>query len=321
MAHDRERSVPMIDGRPTPTAVSLFSGAALRALRRTERGPKVRGYISPSDAGKCARQIAYKTLGAAKDPNTELSPSSVWSMGMGNVIEDVITAQLAAEFGDAFATQVRVDETVSTKYGPLRIFGYADIVLKLFGKFVVDIKSTANYGYRAKVFGLAWKGAPPEGPSDEHMLQVAMYAVLLYADMCGIGYITRDPVSVKDAGTEWANGFDPEKMVCADYIVPVDDVIDFVSAEVDRLGGIMNRCVAEGMLPKRIVPGCAEIYRWDTAGAGWWRNRDGKDVEEWSCRYCPFRERCDNDGQGVVPFVTQSGDATHTEQNGDSDGV
>lgn len=304
--------------RWAPEPDARISGALIRALTRPEREPKTRGYFTPSAAGKCARQIGLKALGAAPDPEQEPDPVAIFSMGMGGVVEDLIVAQLIAELGaDRVATQVEVSGTIDTPRGPVTVFGFADIVISDDTGAAVevwDVKSTGAYGFGMKVAGRTGRTpAPPEGPSDEHVLQTAVYARLLGASRVGIAYVARDALAGYTANTPWMDDAPPERRVVADFAVDADDpgLVEAVDRELARQAGIAGR-VKAGMVPKRIVPGCEEIVGWNSRGHGLWTDNDGKQRTEWQCAYCEYRERCEEIGPGAVPFWPQPGDATFT---------
>lgn len=305
------KALPHPQQRWAPNKTSVIGGALLRSYEREERGPKRRDYFSPSDAGKCARQIGYKMLGAADD-GQPIQASGKFSMGLGTTIEDAVTVQLVKEFGDAITPQFKVSDTADTAHGPVPIFGFADYVIHNDdGTMTVwDLKTTGSYGYAMKVAGEVRHGqvTAPEGPSDEHTLQVGIYGWMLQADSIGVSYISREPLSGYKTDTPYMEELDDEAIVTVDFEKPLDEIAEMVTAELDRIGGIMGR-VRNGLVPRRTIPGCREIKSWDSVGNGVWVDASGKSRTEWSCRYCSYRERCESDGEGVPVFVRSGKDA------------
>lgn len=304
MTHTPNIPTPRVPAQPR----SLIGGAFMRHYERERYEPRQRRYFTPSDAGRCARQISFKLLGARTDEKP-VPPSQWYTRGLGQAIEDVVTAQLVAEYGDKIACQVKISQRLTTKHGPLSIYGFADYCIDLdTGREVWDLKTTGNYGYGEKVAGSDYRGVvtAPEGPGDEHVLQTAIYGGLLDADAIGVSYISRDPLGGYKANTPYIT--DPELLVAADFRFPMEDVADAASDELDRQAGIMRR-VEAGTIAKRIIPGCAEITEWDHKGLGVWTDRNGRKRTDWACRYCDFRERCETYDNGVQVFIRQEADA------------
>ncbi len=304
MTHTPNIPTPRVPVQPR----SLIGGAFMRHYERERYEPRQRRYFTPSDAGRCARQISFKLLGARADEKP-VPPSQWYTRGLGQAIEDVVTGQLEAEYGDKIACQVKISQRLTTKHGPLSVYGFADYCIDLpEGREVWDLKTTGNYGYGEKVAGSDYRGVvtAPEGPGDEHVLQTAIYGGLLGADAIGVSYISRDPLGGYKANTPYIT--DPELLVAADFRFPMEDVADAASDELDRQAGIMRR-VEAGTIAKRIIPGCAEITGWDHKGLGVWTDHKGRKRTDWACRYCDFRERCETYDNGVQVFIRQETDA------------
>lgn len=301
----------------SPQQAATYAGAAARSYwnRNPERLPFRRTSFSPSDAGKCSRQIGFKARGAAHDPGRELSPAARLTLVLGHAIEWRVLRQLETEtqtgaLPGTVDTQVRVDYTIATANGPLRIRGYADLVHTLPDgtRVVVDIKTMAQYGYIAAAVGTEDYGTvtPPQGPSDEYAMQTAMYAVGLWADTIAIAAVPRDPVT----------GFraklcadQPELAAAADFTMPLADMADALDAEYDRIAGVMRLAATEQVAKARIPGLPSEILGWDQIGNGIAYTPEGVQVKEWACRYCPYAQRCQTYGPGRHDFVSLEGDA------------
>jgi len=234
-------------------------------------------------------------------------------MELGDIIERETVAALRDDT-DGIVTQVPVDATVGTAHGPLHIRGYADLVHDTTNngtpfRAVWDIKTVGQFGYMSKVFGQTKYGntTPPEGPSDEHVLQVAIYGYLLYADTIGVAYIPRDAPASWAAESPWWN---PANASGVDYAMPTsdNDLQQAVSNELDRVAAVMG-LADSGVLARPVIPNSGAITGWASDGSGLIRSRTGRVQHEWQCRYCPFAARCQTYPIERTEFIRTEGDA------------
>jgi hypothetical protein len=239
-----------------------------------------------SQAGMCARMVAYQTLGVEK--TNPPSTADYWRMGLGSVVHELL--EPAVKNWLAKDDTVTVEEEISVKLGK-HGNGHIDMVMNTAGgqKIVLELKTINGFGYKMAVE----KG---EGPRHSHILQGAMYAKAMDADMLVIGYLAMENISPSRARSQ---GIDDIGRFATEWHYPKSYYMPLADQETDRLEGIALQAHAEGALsiPRRFshsdpdIPFPAEI---NDPSTGRWMldNRHGK---AWQCGYCDYHTRCISD--------------------------
>ena len=238
-------------------------------------------------AGMCARKVAYMTTGQEKtDPP---STADYWRMGLGSVVHELLEPAIQTWLDDD--DSVAVEEEVNVELG-LHGHGHVDLVLNSLEtgeKVVLELKTINGFGYKMAVE----KG---EGPRHSHILQGAMYARAVEADMLVIGYLSMENISPNRAE---AFGIDDIGRFASEWHYPKEQYMPLAAAEEQRLEGIALAAHADGptSIPRRFahsdpdIPFPAEIDDPRT-GAWKWGTSFGK---AWQCRYCDYQSRCVTD--------------------------
>lgn len=238
-------------------------------------------------AGMCARMVAYQTLGMEKtNPPTT---ADYWRMGLGSVVHELLEPAIQKWLDND--KSVTVEEEMSVKLGEYGN-GHIDMVLNSkVGKIVLELKTINGFGYKMAVE----KG---EGPRHSHILQGAMYAKAVDADMLVIGYLAMENISPSRARSQ---GLDDIGRFATEWHYPKAEYMPLADQETARLEGIALQAHAEGALsiPRRFahsdpdIPFPAEI---NDPSTGRWLldNQHGK---AWQCGYCDYQTRCISDGE------------------------
>jgi hypothetical protein len=239
-----------------------------------------------SQAGKCARNVAYETLNIPKsDPP---STSAYWRMGLGSVVHSLLEPAIKAWL-DTDDT-VEIEEETTVKLGE-HGYGHVDLVLRTKTKpsqvIVLELKTINGMGYKMSVEN-------GQGPRHSHVLQGALYANALNADLLVIGYLSMENISPARAE---AKGIDDIGRFATEWHYTPDEFVVMAEQETARLAAITDQ-VHETKDPTTIgrrfshsdpdVPFPAEIT--DPATGRWeYETSYGR---AWQCRYCDYQTRC-----------------------------
>ena len=235
-------------------------------------------------AGMCARKVAYMTTEQERtDPP---STADYWRMGLGSVVHELLEPAIQTWLDDD--DSVTVEEEVNVELG-LHGHGHVDLVLHSLEtgeKVVLELKTINGFGYKMAVE----KG---EGPRHSHILQGAMYARAVEADMLVIGYLSMENISPNRAESF---GIDDIGRFASEWHYPKDQYMPLAVTEEQRLEGIALQAHDQGpeSVPRRFahsdpdIPFPAEIDDPRT-GAWKWNTSFGK---AWQCRYCDYQSRC-----------------------------
>ena len=246
-----------------------------------------------SFAGKrCARQLQYAM---AKVPESEpVGIVSAWTMGLGNMVHDLMQNAVTTLFPDAEAEPV-VDLLPIGINGS----GHADLVMTHNGERVlVELKTVNGFGF--KMMTTSFKGKP-EGPRFSYVVQAAILAAALGIDKIVIAVLGLEPLSPslakKYCDTE-AGRF------AAEWHYTLDELMPIVRDEVERVNRIED-AISDGILVRRTLqepkfPSNAEVIDPLSDDAPWSVvSADGSIVDTgsyWGCAYCAWRTRCAADG-------------------------
>jgi hypothetical protein len=282
------KGMPPLDEPVLARAIEerLRTGRPDRALAHPTR-------LRCSDAYKCARQLAFASLGVPKD--VQYSPESLLAFAAGDVYGQ-IAGEAAARAVDA-ALETPVDWTD----GGCSLSGHADVVYRLAelkrllpadhpllddlrqrgatGADVVcgEVKSMAGYGFRICAGTGPAKVKELPGPKREHLLQCGLYGLSpsIGARWLHMVYIDKD----RNLTAEWIIGVDEPLMHLGGL-----SARQLVAEEVERMNQVLA-VIDAGNLPARDVPGFGRVEDPPPADAP-------KGSEPWNCRYCSWQPTC-----------------------------
>lgn len=271
-----------------------------------------------SDAGKCARALAYTAAGIPRSDPMDLA--GTWNVSLGTLLHEKWQDALQAAHPDA-----EVETKVS--HDDLDASGHIDAVIRIpeGGEWVdvpdddatptgasgfldkviaYELKTIGGYGYKAAI-GKARRGTPAEGPKVEHVLQAALNGVAVNADEIVVGYLAKECISVNQAGDI------PEvARFAAEWTFTRDEYEPLAAAEKARMAGILgilddHQELAARKFPAGLLPKGAEIV---DPTKGRWEVRDGDDIVDtgsfWACGYCPYRTVCATTTAGRIPVAS-----------------
>jgi hypothetical protein len=298
--------------RVRPDDDSFYAGALLRHFMREEEkaGPKATAFgtlFRFSDAGICARQLGYKATvhgrghGRAKGvhfPNEDAA-QGIWTTNIGSIIHEHWQRAFFWQMGNnPDRVKFEVKGLIHGSDAQPLMSGHADAIVYEQGEHVeasVEVKSRNGTRYRRAV--------SKEGPSYESILQGGLNAManMKEGDQPDVVVVY---LSLENTtpGTAAKDGVPQNRRVVAQWTFPFEEWAPLVAAEVDRIDGI-NKLIKKGFLPERIIPdpsipGRAVI---DNPKTGHWSVEGWKKGgTTWQCRFCPFQQRCIEDGPGEI---------------------
>lgn len=249
-----------------------------------------------SDAGNCARAIAYAALDIpASDP---MDLSGYWNTGLGKIIHQLLQSVIQDRYPGA---QVEVKVRSVGADGS----GHIDVVLTMPDGTVVSIEIKSIGGFAFKM-AVGERGAA-QGPKQDHILQAALNAAAVDADEAVIVYLSKEAISVNVAKRK---GFDELGRFTAEWTLTRDQYLPLAQAEAERVTGILG-LLDEGTLPRRVFPADElptghEIQ--DPATGRWEVRGEEGDVLDtgtfWACGYCRWQTVCGHVGPGRLPVET-----------------
>jgi len=252
-----------------------------------------------SQAGSCARQIAYATMG--HESSNPITPADHWRMGLGSIVHTHLSP--AIERWVANDSNVVIHEEMETPLGE-HGFGHIDMVIELPNdgkkivvdgtKIVVELKTINGTGFKRSIQG--------EGPRHSALLQGSLYANALDADLLVICYLA---VELLSPGWAEAKGFDNYGRFGAEWHYTPDEFIPLAKQEIERMEWITK--TAHGVpgiegVPRSFsesdpdIPDGAEIA--DPATGIWHHSISGDLIgkgKAWQCNYCRYQDRCVDD--------------------------
>lgn len=276
------------------------------------------GRVAHSWAGNCSRRIAYDVryrdaeIAAGNDEQAlalaraEYGPDeaaydevSLWTFYMGDTIHDTVqqavTDALPGErFSVAHEIDCSIDDITSGRLDTA--------IFDVSGEnppTVIEFKSINGFGFKAMTTG-ARAGEKGEGPKLPNLLQLGLnmlgYAKRLdipVEHVCGIlAYISKE-------SNNYVRSSDPLDKIIAEYHYTWDEIKHLVDPEMLRLSEIINHLDDGKAIENvaRMIPsyGPGKILSITDKG-GAYQSIDGRMLNAWECRYCPFRNRCVADG-------------------------
>jgi len=272
-----------------PVARPLFADALVNQIHAAneEAGSREQAFATSfraSDAGGCARKLAYSMLGYPQTNPADLAGE--WVMWLGTLIGEKLGEALQHRYGSRCELEVKV------RHGDL-VSGHIDAYLKdpELGKVVVEFKTKGGYGFD-KAIGInrkAYSTMEPEGPPAANKIQGALYAAALDADLLVIGVIGLESISKQLAARV---GWDELARFSAEWHYDKAEYGPWARAELSRME-MIDETVKAGYLPNRVAIG--DQHQAISL-------RPDSDRQPWQCAYCGHRSRCIADGDGAIPI-------------------
>jgi hypothetical protein len=280
-----------------PVSVPLLTNVLIAKIHAAneEAGPRAKAFDTPfrySDAGKCARQIGFASLGYRQTEPMDLAGSHVtW---LGTLMHEKLQEALLERYPDA---EVEGTSSLGSTDGVQSFFtsdltsGHFDALLTLpDGRLCLyELKTKGTYGFDLAVGILRkqWKRQEPEGPGMGAKIQGALNAVAAGADLLVIGVIGFEAIS---KGFAEKIGCSEEDRIMAEWHYEREEFEPWALAELDRLREIKDTLDHE------------------TLPARWGIDDDGNHVEfdpakeKFPCTYCSYLSLCRFAGPGPVPL-------------------
>lgn len=267
------------------------------AAADTAAGPKARATeqarFRHSDAGKCARAIAFAALDLA--PSNPMDLTGTWATRLGTVIHEAWQEALAERYPDAL-----IEPKVSTVGG--QGAGHLDAVIYLGGDQFRPDEPKWTIAFELKsVGGYAWKMAvgdrgAAQGPKHEHIVQAALNGKAVDADEIVLGYLSKEAISV---GIAARKGFSELGRFCGEWSMTREEYLPYADAEERRISGILT-LLDDGQLPARVIPSpeLPKGHEIVDPSKGLWTVTDHETGAmtdtgaAWNCSYCAHQDRC-----------------------------
>lgn len=296
----------------TPDASPRFASVLVDEwAMRDDAKPTAHGTpFRHSDAGKCARAIAYTAAGVPKSDPMDIT--GVWNTSLGTMIHDLWQEALQRRWPDA-----EVEVTCSTVGADGS--GHIDAVIRTYvpsdfegGDGTIDrtiayeLKTVGGFGFKAAV-GAARKGTPAEGPKAAHLLQAALNGRAVDADEVVVGYLAKECISATVAKRFGIT--DDVGRFAAEWTLTREEYEPLAEAEAERVAGILA-LVDDGTLAARKspeMPPGAEVT--DPASGAWTQHLTTAEGERvladtgstWECDYCHYQTVCSTTEAGRIP--------------------
>jgi hypothetical protein len=288
---------------PNPRFVQLLVAKMAAANEKAGTKPTAMGTrVRHSDAGKCARAIAYTAAGVERSDPMDLP--GVWVTSLGTLIHEAWQEALLERFPEAtIETKLRIDG--------LDASGHADAIIDLpsvapgdekpLRRILFELKTCGGFSYKMKV----GERGNPEGPSHEHKLQAALNGLAVDADEIVIGYIATEAISKPAASRK---KIDETTRFCAEWSYTREEFEPWARAEQARLQGVLD-LLDDGLLAARKfatpeLPVGHEIV--DPKSGRWEVRKDDQVVDTgtfWACNYCSFQSLCVTTESGRIPVT------------------
>lgn len=295
LSHLPRAEKPQAEGL-APDAEPRFVQLLVERWAETADNDKPRAFddtrFRHSDAGKCARAVAYAALDLPSTNPMDLS--GTWNTRLGTLIHEAWQEALAAKYPNAdIEPKVRIGQGS----------GHIDATVHEDDKTtVVELKTIGGFAFKMAV---GERGAA-QGPKSEHIIQAALNGAAVDADEVVIAYLSKEAISVNVAQRK---GFDEIGRFCAEWTFTREQYEPIANEEIKRVTGILD-LLDEGTLPKRTIPG-GELppgHEITDPRTGQWRvERNGQVTDVgtwWACGYCRFQDLCVKTSPGRIPVST-----------------
>lgn len=261
-----------------------------------------------SDAGGCARALAYAALDVP--PSDPIDLAGVFVTTQGQKIHEEWQEALQARFGPGALIEVKVVSEDAD--GRRDRGGHIDAVVTVPSEeadttwvSAIEAKSVGGFRFK-KAIGCPPAGRVAEGPEYSHVIQACLGAHEVDADEAVVLYLTREAISVEAADR---NGFGELDRILAEWTIDKSTYTDIAEREIRRVERVLA-CVDGGELPKRVIPDPelppGHLIVRPEQGA-WTQYDDDNNVRDagttWHCNYCRWQGLCATHPSGRVPIA------------------
>ena len=265
-----------------PVKDPIITGVLLDAIHEENqaegRRPKAADTVTRySDAGKCARAIAFDAMGI--EPSDPADLAGEWVMWLGRLLHEEMQKAILDTFpGAVVEATSQLGDTVS---------GHADAVVKdpEMGRILYELKTTGAFRFDlATGIQRPRKGQPPsrrqpQGPPSSAKLQGALNAVAHDCDWLVIGMISMESVSI---GVAESLQLSMQDRMMAEWHYDRAEFAPWAERELERMELIAQH-ITEGVLPPTIAVGDEmELVKLNP--------HDYR--RPWQCQYCPHTTTC-----------------------------
>lgn len=206
-----------------------------------------------SDAGGCARKIAYKAAGLPATNPMDVTGS--WNTRLGTLIHDAWQEELLERFGSDAEVEVTSQAFPDGS-------GSMDALIRSWPDgpptsgpaspppwvTSFELKTVGGYSFKAAI-GKVRRGTPPEGPKTDHVIQASLNALAHGADEVIIGYLAKETLSQN------YDDVDDLAKFCAEWTLTREQYEPIARLEIERIEGILSLLDDEGKLAARKAPG------------------------------------------------------------------
>ena len=282
-----------------PVLEPLFTDALAVELVEQARGArKPRAFdtrLRFSDAGRCARQIAYDALGVVP---AAWDPASIHVAAVGTFYHELLQAAILRRYpGAEIEVKGRLPGLSNSGHADVRApadaisavvsnWGGGDVLYEL------KTKSTYQFDTACGVMRKGWKRGDPKGPGLEVILQAGLNAIANDCQTVVVGYVCFENYSV---GLAEKVGLRQMDRFLAEWHIPVEVWRPLADDEIRRLETVLATIDADH-LPER--------HAYDDAGDITILEPEAQ-KPPWQCQYCSFRTQCEADGPGIVEVFAE----------------
>lgn len=241
-----------------------------------------------SDAGKCARALSLKAIGAPREP-MDLAGHHVTNLG--TLVHEAWQAALVERYGDR--VQLEAAGTIDAD-DELLAGGSCDALLTEDdgSTTLLELKTTGGFSYKLAV----GERGDAQGPRETALWQTALNARAHGADRAVIVVLSTEAIS---KGAAERKGFTEVGRFGAEWTIEREQLDSLADREVARLEAIRDLLAQHRLAPRHIpdhMPSGARVVDVDHAKGGRWELRDDEDVIDsgtvfW-CNYCDMRDAC-----------------------------
>jgi hypothetical protein len=255
-----------------------------------------------SDAGSCARKLAYRAAGIAETDPMDLTGH--WNTRIGSWIHD--QWQQAMEADPAVHALFEVEHWFLDGRGIVRIDALIELEKASPANpeepftIAFEGKSINGYGFKSAI-GKVRRGTPAEGPRTGAILQGSIGGLCSNADEVVVGNWAKETLSGSTYGDVDLLG-----RFVAEWTLTREQYEPLARKELERVEGVLA-LLEDGLLAARKIPGVpGEIV--DPSRSRYEVTDDvGRILDtgtSWECAYCSHRALCEQTPGGRIPVET-----------------
>jgi hypothetical protein len=273
---------------PVPMLTSLLVDAIHEANAAEGKRPKAFDTLfRASDAGKCARQIAFSSLGYEETEPMDLAGEWVTTLGtkIHEMWQEAIEESWTSDQGYFEAEyKVRHGDLISghcDAYMNVPVGGTTSETNEGWHVTVYELKTMGSFGFD-KCTGLMrknWARKEPEGPRLSAILQGALNALAAGADLLVIGVMGLEAMSKGYAEKVGASDLD---RIMAEWHYSREEFEPLALGELQRLEEIKGWLDEETLPPRWGLDDNGRSTELDPTGPN----------PNWNCLYCSYRSTC-----------------------------